>query len=294
MRIQVHKTTGSGCLENVLISMTSKENSKYVNFIWRGDGPPVLLIHGMAASLYDWEKLIPALAISGYRAYALDLLGHGESVKPEDVGQYRIEALFAYLKEWIDKLDLETPPVLVGHSLGGYLSLVYAQSHPDKVRGLVLIDPLYSDSQLSPFMRLIRRRPALGVKAWRAIPDWVIHTVMGWEPATAFHFTPESRQQIVDDYKRAAPQILYITQFIPDLTPILPDINTPALILWGEKDLTLKPASFPRLAEALPNATSQSIQGCGHQPHIGKPEKVNQLVISFINRQAVDSHPASR
>lgn len=274
--------------------MTSNENNKHVNFIRRGAGPPVLLIHGMAASLHDWDKLIPELASNGYRAYALDLLGHGESSKPRDKDQYRLETLFDFLAEWIDSLELEMPPVLVGHSLGGYLSLAYAQRYPDKVQELVLIDPLYSDAQLSPFIRLIHRRPALGVKAWQAIPDWVIHTVTGWDTAITLLSTPESRRQIVEDYKRAAPQILYITQFIPDLTPILPDINTPALILWGEKDLTLKPASFPKLTEALPNAKGRPIQGSGHQPHIGKPAKVNQLVIDFINRQAVDSHPASR
>jgi pimeloyl-ACP methyl ester carboxylesterase len=266
--------------------MISKENNNYVNYVWRGDGPPVILIHGMAASLYDWVNLIPELEKGGYRAYALDLLGHGDSAKPEDPEQYRIEALSTHLAEWIEGLGLDTPPILAGHSLGGYLSLVYAWRHPDKVRGLVLIDPLYSATQLSPFMRLVRRRPALGIKTWQVIPDWIIDAVMGWDPATAAHFTHESRQQIVDDYKRAAPQILYITQSIPDLTPILPEVMVPALILWGERDRTLKPASFPRMAQAMPHATSYTIQGCGHQPHIGKPTTVNRLVIGFLNNGA--------
>jgi pimeloyl-ACP methyl ester carboxylesterase len=58
----------------------------------------------------------------------------------------------------------------------------------------------------------------------------------------------------------------------------------PALVIWGDQDLTLKPASFPRLVQSLPDAAGFPIAGSGHQPHIGKPEEVNRAVLDFFAR----------
>ncbi|MBI3737910.1 MAG: alpha/beta fold hydrolase, partial [Chloroflexi bacterium] len=63
------------------------------NFISKGKGSPVILIHGLAASLHDWDFLLPELDKAGYAGYALDLLGHGESPKP-DSREYEMDWLF--------------------------------------------------------------------------------------------------------------------------------------------------------------------------------------------------------
>ncbi len=261
--------------------LTTYTPDKGIAYISQGEGQPVILIHGVAASRYDWTRLMPDLAKAGFRAYALDLPGHGDSEKPDDPEQYHVEAIHARLQSWIDSLHLEQPPILVGHSLGGYLSLVYTHRHPGGVQGMVLIDPLYSPEQLSPLIRLARRRPELGVKTMRAVPEWLINLLLGWDPSSAAEFSPEVRQQIANDYKRASPHFVYITRDIPDLTPILPEIEQPTRIIWGERDLTLEPDSFPRLVDNLKHAGGFPIPSCGHQPHIGKPELVNQLVLEF-------------
>jgi pimeloyl-ACP methyl ester carboxylesterase len=259
-----------------------------INFIAQGDGPPVILIHGVAASLYDWTRLIPDLVHAGYRVYALDLPGHGESHKPDDPQQYHVEVFHKHVQEWIASLELAQAPLLVGHSLGGYLSMVYSRQNPGKVAGMLLIDPFYSSRQLSPILRLARRRPALGAKTMRLVPEWLINTILGWDPTSAIDFSPQARQQIANDYKRASPHFVYITREIPDLTPVLPEIDVPTHVIWGEQDLTLRPNTFPPLLKALPNATGQPISHSGHQPHIGKPEVVNRITIEFARQiQAV-------
>lgn len=252
-----------------------------INFIVEGEGPPVILIHGIAASHYDWTRLIPDLAQAGYRAYALDLPGHGESEKPDDPQQYHVEVFQKRFDEWVDSLQLDRAPVLVGHSLGGYLSINYSRQHPGSVAGMLLIDPFFSAQQLSPILQIARRRPAMGAKTIRLVPEWLINAILGWDPTNAADFSPQARQQIANDYKRASPHFVYLTQEIPDLTPILPEIDVPTQIIWGTKDLTLNPDSFPRMLEALPNASGCSISGSGHQPHIGKPEVVNRRVLEF-------------
>jgi pimeloyl-ACP methyl ester carboxylesterase len=231
--------------------------------------------------------MIPELAEKGYSAYAADLPGHGESIKPEDPGDYHVESIYQHFSEWLDELNLESPPILVGHSLGGYISMVHAIRRPSEVRGLVLIDPFYSPEQLSPLLRLVRHRPKLGEKALRYLPEWLIYTVMGWDPTTSTQFSSQARQQIAVDYKRASPRFVYITKDIPELTSSLNRIRQPTLVLWGEDDHTLNPTSFPHLAEKLPNAKCHVISKSGHQPHIGQPDITNRLTLDFIGDNIV-------
>lgn len=259
-------------------------NEFHANDISLGRGQPVILIHGMAASLYDWTEIAPSLAANGYSAYALDLLGHGDSAKPNDPQVYQVEALYDHFREWVNSHDIDSPPILVGHSLGGYLSLVHSLRHPEQVRGLVLINPYYKAQQLSLLLRLVRRRPALSEKAMRVTPHWMIRAVMGWNPEAMTNFSAKARQQIVADYKRASPHFVYITHEMPDLSDQLAQVSLPVLVIWGERDQTLHPASFPQLVQALPNAFGYPIQSAGHQPHISSPELVTRVMLEFIRK----------
>jgi pimeloyl-ACP methyl ester carboxylesterase len=237
----------------------------------------------MAASLSDWARLAPELAENGLAAYALDLLGHGGSAKPDDPRHYHIDALYRHFHAWIESLGLVEPAIIVGHSLGGYLGLLFAMRQPQGVRGLVLIDPYYEKQQLSPLLQLVSRQPALGEKAMRVTPQWMIHAVMGWNPDAATHFSPQVRQQIAADYKRASPHFVYITRDMPDLNAGLEGVTVPTLVVWGEHDLTLYPSSFRRLVRVIPNATACPIAHTGHQPHISKPALVNRSILEFIH-----------
>lgn len=261
-----------------------------INYVSKGQGLPVILVHGIAASLCDWVKLIPQLVAGQYRALAPDLLGHGGSSKPEDPEEYHIESIYSHFSRWIESLQLEDPIYLVGHSLGGYLSLLYSLRNPQMIAGLVLIDPLYNSRQLNFLLHRARRKPELGSKVIRHIPEWFINILLGWDPIDKANFTPEDRQQIANDYKRASPLFVYATQDIPDLTGDIHKISTPTLVIWGDKDRTLKAGSFPHLVRTVPNANGYIVTGCGHQPHIGQPTLVNNKILAFLNNiREVDS-----
>src|SRR5574341_627021 len=85
------------------------------NFVQQGDGRPVVMIHGVSASLHDWDDLIPELTGNGYASYALDLLGHGNSPKPESRA-YHVDWLFEHFLHWITSLRLTEPAIIIGHS----------------------------------------------------------------------------------------------------------------------------------------------------------------------------------
>jgi pimeloyl-ACP methyl ester carboxylesterase len=256
-----------------------------IHSIVNGSGPPVILIHGLAASLKNWHSLKPAIASHGYRTWALDLPGHGDSQKPEDPEFYSNGDFLTAIDDWLADLPDNPPFILVGHSLGGYISLRFALLHPELVRTLVLINPLFSQNHISSLMRSIERLPGLGalnVFAMHQAPNAAIQLFLGLGPLNQDRLSPAQLLQIADDYKRTSPHLLRLITTLPDLKPFLSSIHTPCLVIWGDKDLTLDPVSFPLLVSLMPDAQGHMIPGCGHQPHLGRPDLVNPLVTRFI------------
>lgn len=269
-----------------------------VNFIRQGRGAPSVLIHGLAASLHDWDFFVPELVAGGYEACALDLLGHGDSGKPPGFDIYDIENVFSHMAGWIESLALRQPAVLVGHSLGGYLALDYALRFPQRVRALVLVNPFFSVRQLSPFLRFIFHRQLLNTTLIDRMPYWLFRIVIDVTSpqlgagSEAFHTLPESvRIQTTLDYKRAAPGIYNIPRTMRDLTTRLNDrrdtpdlqcISVPTLVIWGARDHTLARSSFPELVRLLPNAVGEEIPSCGHVPHQCHSLRFNPRVMAFL------------
>ncbi len=259
-----------------------------VHFVRQGEGRPVLLVHGIAASLHDWDALLPRLAAAGYAAYALDLLGHGESGKPP-TRVYRMEWLFGHFARWVEALRLKQPPVIVAHSLGGYLALEYTLRFPQRVRALVLTNPYYTLAQLPPLLRLVYRHPRPSGFLLRRVPAGLFRLLVNAASLSAGRIgagrrpLPAAvRRQTARDYRRTAPGAYHLLHTSRDLAPLLPRIHTPTLLLWGDRDLTLNPKSFPAMRDVLPAARGVPLRGEGHVPHQSAPERYNRLVLDFL------------
>ena len=262
--------------------MSKQSRRQKINYRVQGDGQPVILIHGVSASERIWSSLTPDLVNAGYRVYALDLLGHGDSFKPEDPKYYHVREIYNALEEWIDSLNLVELPALVGHSLGGHLSLQYSLDHPESVLRMVLIDPYYSPAQLFSVARWMQSQAAIGAAAMqRTSGPWFDQLVI-WNPILSKKLAIHHRRQMAYDIRRASPMILHILPTVPDLTPQLVNIPTPTLVIWGSLDRTLRASTFNKLVDLLPNASAHKIVGTGHQPHLTTPEIVNSSILDFL------------
>jgi pimeloyl-ACP methyl ester carboxylesterase len=269
-------------------STTSEiENSSSVNFVRQGSGAPVVLVHGVSASLHDWDELIPELTRNGYGSYALDLLGHGDSPKPASRA-YHIDWVFEHFLHWVTSLRLTEPAILIGHSLGGYLALEYARRFSAWTRGLVLVNPFYSLSQLPLLLRRTYRHPSLSGLISMQFPEWMFRLVVDvtslglGHSNGALHSLPgHVRAQTALDYTRTAAGVYNLPNTMQDLIPHLPSISSPTLVVWGSRDQTLAPSSFPKLVEAMPRAEGRSIRA-GHVPHQSNAEEFNEAVIGFL------------
>ena len=258
-------------------------NGHYVHYIQEGNGPPVIMIHGVAGSHHHWKYLRPELATAGFQVFALDLLGHGKSEKPECNGTgYHIEAIYAHLANWISHLELKQPPILIGHSMGAYLMLLYAIRNPGKVRGMVLVSPFYNPKQLSGLLRLSLRGERLSTKVLRVAPAWTISSAMALTKLKGEQLSRADRKQLALDFKRSDPRVITFPKTTQDLSPYLKRIKERVLVVWGKSDLTLSPKSYPALVDALPNALACPLPG-GHNIHLTHPA-FNQHIIQFANQ----------
>ncbi len=259
-------------------------NSKPVHSLITGQGPPVILIHGMAASVHTWNLTIPALIEAGFRVYALDLLGHGESYKPENRSDYHIQSVYQHLESWILELELDQPARIVAHSLGAHLACQFALRQPGKVSAMELLDPFLHRSQLTEPIRLTLAHPHLSARVLDLAPYWALRYLVEANPHVSKSLPPWIKEQVASDYKRADPAILFIPPSIEDLRPQLNQIRTPVQIIWGEKDLTLTPISFPELVSLFPNARGLPIPDAGHTPHLTRPAEVNRGILDFFKQ----------
>ncbi len=181
------------------------------NYIQQGTGAPVILIHGVAASLHDWDDLIPELSQRGYASYALDLLGHGDSPRLESRA-YQMDWVLDHFSNWMKSLRLTEPAILVGHSLGGYIALDYARRVSAWTKGLILIDPFYSLTQLPSLLRRTYGRSNLSGFIAGHTPAWMFRLIVDMTSLAvghstgALHALPEKvRVQTALDYTRTSP-----------------------------------------------------------------------------------------
>ena len=191
--------------------------------------------------------------------------------------------------QWIEGLGLEEPFVLVAHSLGGYLSLQLALQFPERLRGLFLIDPLFSPEQIPEPVVRAPQMLDFGQKMLHAAPEKMVERVLNrtFEPYSPM---PEaSRRQKTRDLLRASRQVTRLVRGRGGSDAAAGRDRAAGVVVWGARDRVLYPKTFPKLVAPLPNAQGFPLEGCGHHPHLEKPEEVNGMVREFTASFGLES-----
>jgi pimeloyl-ACP methyl ester carboxylesterase len=234
-----------------------------------GSGPAILVTHGFAASSHMFDATSTAL-LDAHRVIAWDIRGHGRSDSPIEETEYSVALATGDMVAILDALDVDQA-VLVGHSLGGYLSLDFQRAHPDRVTALVLVGtgPGYKrPNARDEWNRLAERYAvALETKGLAGLPDSV-------EMRADVHRT-------ADGLVRAARGIL--RQHDDRVLANLPNITVPVLIVVGERDEPFL-ASSEYMRAKIPGASLAVIRGAGHAPMITHPDEFHVRVRTFIDR----------
>lgn len=221
-----------------------------------GQGDPVVLVHGLSGSRHWWNYNIPALA-QHYRVYVPDLSGYGRAWRQRSLSVAENAALLA---AWLDSLGL--PSVrLVGHSMGGQICLRLTESRPDLVSRLVLA--CASGLVEGDLWRLAARRLPRAMVTGR--PSFVPRILL------------DSARAGLPNVWRSGTLLLR-----DNVTTLLPLLQVPTLVVWGERD-ALVPAELGRqLAASIPGAIYHEIPHAGHVVMVDAPAEFNRLVLDFL------------
>jgi pimeloyl-ACP methyl ester carboxylesterase len=249
-----------------------------------GQGAPVVLVHGLGGSLYDWRHLIRPLA-EGHRVIAPDLLGSGESDHPagED---YSIAAQARRLGALLEALSVERA-TLVGNSYGGGIVLRLAQARPDLFERLVLLNSVCYPEHIPTYL-VLAKFPLAGLLVEGVPLGKFTRRVLGKKYRILGLLTEEEGEAYRLELRRPGRRRVMV-EILRSLIPAdvaefqarLRDIDAPALLIWGAADPTIPIDLGRRLAGDLPNARLVELDA-GHVPHQERPAEVLRLMREFV------------
>jgi len=255
-----------------------------------GDGPVLLLVHGLACSVEFWQCNVGPLA-KGHRVYALDLPGFGLSDK--EMGEFSLEYAASFLKGFMDAVGVERATV-AGNSMGGALCAQFAMRFPERTDGLILVGSAGFARALNPFLRLWSV-PVVGdlvfrvyQRAFPAVKRWVFCDASSireeWlEGAAAMLRMPGVRENTLRVAQTGVDLRGQREEIFRGLHTGLGRMTVPTLIVWGDRDAAV-PVAHAYVAEKLiPHAEVRIMEHCGHTPQVERPEEFNKLVLDFLS-----------
>jgi pimeloyl-ACP methyl ester carboxylesterase len=249
-------------------------------------GQLVVLVHGFSVPAYLWDPTFDALIRQGFRVLRFDLYGRGHSDRP-DV-DYTIAFFADQLEQLVNELGIDTPFNLVGLSMGGPIVTLYTNRNPQKVKRLVLVDPVVfapSEDDIAP-MAL----PLIGeyLAAVYLIPQLAAGQSGDFANKEAYpDWEDRFREQMQYHGFRAA--ILSTVRNFPAADTLgeyrdLGRKDLPVQLFWGRQDQTIPLEHSEKLMELVPQAQLNIIEDAGHIPHFEQPDAVNPILIEFLSQ----------
>lgn len=243
---------------------------------YEGNGPRLLLIHGISSDGGGWDPVIDDLA-EHFSPVTIDLRGHGRSGKPES--GYLYDDYIGDLERVLEELEWENP-LIIGHSLGGIITLWWAARHPETARAMVIEDsPLRSGEDFRP-----------------AFENWLKLNAMPYEELAALYASenPEWPRDIVESRawamsvtRRAVFQELMddsMAHHGVDRIAEIESIRSPVLLVHGDYETggMVHPHDAAILPDRLPNARTHRIPGGGHTLHRSSKEEFLAAAVPFL------------
>ncbi|MEU9892894.1 alpha/beta fold hydrolase [Streptomyces phaeochromogenes] len=251
--------------------------------------PPLLLLHGLAGHMGEWDDLLPLLLADGHRVITYDARGHGASTRrPPDMTR---ASAVRDVTTLIEELSLPTPVTLLGQSLGGHTAFLTAAAHPHLVDSLILVEAgpagpspelpaeiaAWLDSWPTPFTSFSSAAAFLGHEAW----------ARGLEEREDGHHPRWDRDTML-----AAVAELSIRAYWPQWARVA----CPTLVVRGAKG-TMRKAEMARMARTTrgaqirtgrppqpqPQTLTEVIEDAGHDVHLDQPRRLHAAVRTFLS-----------
>jgi pimeloyl-ACP methyl ester carboxylesterase len=244
-------------------------NGVNIHYEVHGDGPPLLLTHGYSSTSAMWQGQIEALS-KHHKLVLWDMRGHGQSDYPDDASAYSEALTVADMAALLDEVGADKA-IVGGLSLGGYMSLAFYRAHPQRVRGLLIIDT-------GPGFKKDEARDAWNKRAFETGDRFEREGLAVLKSASRERSSVSHRDAA--GLARAARGML--TQRDARVIESLPHIKVPSLVVVGADDAPFLAAS-DYMAAKIPGATKAVIPAAGHAVNIDQPQAFIDAVLPFLD-----------
>ncbi|MCM3727453.1 alpha/beta hydrolase [Neobacillus cucumis] len=246
-----------------------------ITFVDEGEGKPIVLLHGFCGSSAYWSEVIPVIS-KNYRVIAPDLPGHGGSTTA--LKNYSISDMAEMIKEFLDKLNLGKV-TMFGHSLGGYITLAYAEKYSDTLNGFSLVhSTAFPDSE--------EAKKGRSTNIDKVKNEGIKTLIDGLVPKL---FSPD---HLEEQYIESAKQIGYRTpsegaihtlsamRDRPDRNSVLESTSLPVLLIAGEQDQIIPVEKTFSVSKA--NIKQTIIKDSGHMSMYEQPGELISVIKDFM------------
>lgn len=236
-----------------------------------GEGKPLILMHGWGCD-HTTVRSIANAASDSHKIYNIDMPGFGESPEPEQVWGV---ADYADLIEKFIKSEKIESPVLAGHSFGGRVAIMLA-SRSNDFDSLILID----SAGIKP-----RRSLSYYFKIYSFKASKMLMRLCLSKDAYTRRLEELRRKKGSSDYASSTDRMRAIMSKVvnEDLTPLLPAICAPTLLIWGENDTATPLADAKKMEKLIPDAGLVAFPGCGHYSFLDNPIQFRAVIQSYLS-----------
>jgi len=250
-----------------------------VHYEYHGRGRPVLLLHGWLGSWRLWRNTLDVLG-SEFKTYALDFFGFGESF---DRGQdFSVNNFVESVNQFMDRLGIVKAP-LIGHSMGGTVSLAASLRYPEKVvKTCVIGSPIQGNSLnlllkfsgYKGFASIVWTTPFLLKLFIRGYAYWISN-----KGATLSKMMVEDMSKVTANSYFQSIGTLRDT----DLSDQVGALKMPVMGIYGKRDRIVNPNQHKVLKQYLPSARVEYLKGSGHFPMVDEPDKFHDIILDFLH-----------
>jgi pimeloyl-ACP methyl ester carboxylesterase len=245
-----------------------------------GRGRPVLLLHGWLGSWSLWRQTVEVLG-KEFRTYAIDFWGFGESGGSGNT-QFKVDDFVELVYQFMDKLGIVKAP-LIGHSMGGTVSLSTAMRYPDKIVKVAVIGSPIVGSSLNIFLKL-SGYPQIASLLY-LIP-FIRTAFIGTIGYLSANDGRKASGMILRDATQVSMQSFFQsigTLRQTDLRPRLNEVKVPTLGVYGRKDIIVSPNQKDALKAGVKHAQISYYKDAGHFPMLDNPERFNEELRTFLH-----------
>ncbi len=261
-------------------------NGHRLQYTDQGQGPVVLLIHGLGSSSLDWEYQLPAL-VPNYRVLTLDMLGHGDSEKP--IHGYSIQAFADDILAFIQHMALQQPHI-VGISMGGMIAFQLAADYPDIPASLTIVNsgPEVVPRSFADYRMAAKRLFFAHVLPLKTVSRGLARLLFPEPDQAELRSKFEQRWQTNFRPAYLASMRAIVGWSVRDRLPL---IQCPVLVICADQDYT--PVEQKRAyAKELANAQLEVVSNSRHATPVDQPDVFNKLLLDFLARHAAFDQPS--